>query len=149
MKKTRILLIVVLGLSLVFMLSMANMVFAADGNGLDQFFTTNTLNSNNTTTNNTTTNSSDDGFTDLTSQNTSNTVNTTNITNNTSSGIVNTTTNNTINTTNNTAVNRSVSNTNTLASTGLADNGALVLVVLVSIISAIYSFKKINDYKKI
>ena len=51
---------------------------------------------------------------------------------------------------NNTNVNRNVSNSNTLAKTGLSDtNGIVVFIVVLCGISAIYSYKKISDYKKI
>lgn len=56
--------------------------------------------------------------------------------------------NNNKNTNNN--VNRNVSNTETLAKTGLTDsNGFVAFIVVLCSVSAIYSFKKIRDYKKI
>lgn len=86
----------------------------------------------------------DSGFLDLTGN--------TNTSGNTSNNIALTTNNSNTNnsTTNNTTYNRSVSNTNSLANTGIADmNGAVVLVVIICGVSAVYSYKKISDYKKI
>ena len=41
-------------------------------------------------------------------------------------------------------------NVNTLAKTGLSDtNGIVALIVVVCGVSAIYSYKKVNDYKKL
>ena len=55
------------------------------------------------------------------------------------------------NTTNNTTtnkVNSTTSNSNSLAKTGIEDsNGMLAVILVVAGIVAIYSFKKINDYK--
>ena len=62
----------------------------------------------------------------------------------------NSTTNNTAtnNTTNNTS--KTNNNVNTLAKTGLSDtNGIVALIVVVCGVSAIYSYKKVNDYKKL
>ena len=69
-------------------------------------------------------------------------------TNNTTNNATTNTVNSTVNTTNN--VNRSVTNTNQLAKTGLTDsNGIIALIVVLCSISAIYSYKKVNDYKKL
>ena len=60
----------------------------------------------------------------------------------------NITANNTAN--NSTSTNRSVSNSNSLAKTGLTDSkGFVAVIVLICGISAIYSFKKISDYKRL
>ena len=73
-------------------------------------------------------------------ENTNNSITFNNITANNN----NTATNNSIST------NRSVSNSNSLAKTGVTDSkGFITLVVLICGISAIYSFKKISDYKKL
>ena len=46
--------------------------------------------------------------------------------------------------------NRNASNSNALAKTGLTDNsGAITLIVIVCVISAIYSYKKVSDYKNL
>lgn len=59
-------------------------------------------------------------------------------------------TNNASNSTNNTNSNRSVSNTNSLANTGLAQTGGIIALILVVCgVSAIYSYKKVNDYKNL
>lgn len=89
----------------------------------------------------------------------------TNTTNNSSAG---NTTNNTVsnnttnNVTNNTTIgniannsstnlsNRNVSNTNGLADTGLSTTGGTIaLIVVIGIISIVYSYKKVNDYKNL
>ena len=72
-----------------------------------------------------------------------NTATNNNVTNNT----IRNTTNNTSNTVN-TNANRNASNT--LAKTGLSNtNGIVALVLVVCAVSAIYSYKKVNDYKKL
>lgn len=125
-------------------LTFSNYVCAADDDPFLEITPTNTAtnettnNTNNTTTNETSnTNNSIFTNTENTSTNSSNSTLTTNsISNNT-------------NTSNNT-VNRSVSNTDTLAKTGLSDSkGTVTLIVVLCGISAIYSYKKINDYKKL
>ena len=79
-------------------------------------------------------------------QNTNNTTNSSLTANNTTNNTVrNTATNNT---TNNTS--KTNNNVNTLAKTGLSDtNGIVALIVVVCGVSAIYSYKKVNDYKKL
>ena len=75
--------------------------------------------------------------------------------NSTTNNIVNNITSNTAsNTTNNSnssslATNRSVSNNTTLAKTGINDFGGIGAIVLtICIISAVYSLKKISEYRK-
>ncbi len=51
---------------------------------------------------------------------------------------------------NNTATNREVSNSNQLADTGIGQTGGIIAIIMVvGIISAIYSYKKVDDYKKL
>ena len=58
--------------------------------------------------------------------------------------------NNSVRNANELNTNRNASNIATLAKTGLPNTGAIVAVVLVVCgISAIYSYKKVNDYKKL
>ncbi len=86
-------------------------------------------------------------FTDTDNTNTANTNTNTNTVGNSSL-----TTNDISNNTNtyNSVVNRNVTNTDTLAKTGLSDSkGMVTLIVVLCGISAIYSYKKINDYKKL
>lgn len=138
--------LVVLVISIGLIVTFSNFAYAADE---DPFFeikpentssneSTNT--STNETTNNTTnTDSNNSLFTNIESNNTT--------TNNSTL-----TTNNSVNTTNtsNNVTNRSVTNTETLAKTGLSDSkGMISLIVVICGISAIYSYKKINDYKKL
>ena len=76
--------------------------------------------------------------------------NTSNTNTNTTNNV--TLTSNTVNNTSNISsnVNRSVTNTEQLAKTGLTDsNGIIALIVVLCGISAIYSYKKVNDYKKL
>jgi len=137
--------IFVLVISIALVFTFSNLVLAAD----DDPFLPITQNTNaNTNTEQTNTNSvsntnsnSDSGNSLLT-----NTTNTTNTTNNA------TLTSNTVNNTTNISgnVNRSVTNTDQLAKTGLTDsNGIIALIVVLCGISAIYSYKKVNDYKKL
>ena len=80
-------------------------------------------------------------FTDTDNTNNTNTANNSSLVTN---DILNTTN------TNNNVVNRSVTNTDTLAKTGLSDSkGMVTLLVVLCGISAVYSYKKINDYKKL
>ena len=141
MIKSLLILIMSIGVILIF----SNLVYATDDDPFIQINSTSPSSneSNNTEANNTESNNTDTGnlFSNInTSNNTSNSIATNNNT-------VNNTTNTLTNT--NTA-NRSVSNTNTLAKTGLTDSkGMITLIVLVCGISAVYSYKKISDYKKL
>ena len=135
LKVLKKLVMVMLGIALIVLLS--GNVFAAD----DNLFTSVSSGNNTeaTTTNNTTGNDTNSATTNNTTSNTANSSLTTNTTRNTSSNTTNNTTSNT---------NRNV--TNTLAKTGLSNTGSIIaLVVVVCGISAVYSFKKVNDYKKL
>ena len=91
-----------------------------------------------------------DSFTDLTNTIDNSTTNTTtldNTTNNTTTN--NTVANNTINNTFLTTTNTSTRNNTTLPNTGLAENTPVILLVVVFAISAVYAYKKIQDYKNI
>ena len=122
-----------IGLIIIF----SNFVYAEDE---DPFIP---LTITNSTENNTTNNESNSLFTNINATNTNpSTVNTNNTINTTGTLTTNNTTNNT--------TNRSVSNTETLAKTGLTDsNGIVALIVIICAVSAIYSYKKINDYKRL
>ena len=139
--------LVIVMLSLVLVAVCSTSVFAADGD--DLFLSVNSTGNtaSNATDNNTT---SDNNTTNNTATNNTNTNNTTN----SSLTANNATTNNTVrntatnNTTNNTS--KTNNNVNTLAKTGLSDtNGIVALIVVVCGVSAIYSYKKVNDYKKL
>ncbi len=141
LKVLKKLVMVMLGIALMVVLS--GNVFAAD----DDLFTSVSSGNNTeaTTTNNTTGNDTNSATTNNTTSNTANSSLTTNSTSNT-----NTTRNTSSNTTNNTTSNANRNVTNTLAKTGLSNTGSIVaLVVVVCGISAVYSFKKVNDYKKL
>ena len=128
-------------LGLVFAIVCSGKVFAADEGLFTTIDSTNNT-SNSATDGNNTANTNNDTNTDA--NNTANGSLTTNSANNTNNSIRNTSTNNTANT------NRNVSNTATLAKTGLPNTGTIIAVVLVVCgISAIYSYKKVNDYKKL
>lgn len=128
-------------LGLVFAIVCSGKVFAADEGLFTTIDSTNNT-SNSATDGNNTANTNNDTNTDA--NNTANGSLTTNSANNTNNSIRNTSANNTANT------NRNVSNTATLAKTGLPNTGAIIAVVLVVCgISAIYSYKKVNDYKKL
>ena len=133
--------LVIVMLSLVLVAVCSTSVFATD----DDLFLS--VNSTGNTASNAT---SDNSTTNNTATNNTNTNNTTN----SSLTANNTTTNNTVR---NTATNNTTNNTsktnndvNTLAKTGLSDtNGIVALIVVVCGVSAIYSYKKVNDYKKL
>ena len=133
--------LVIVMLSFVLVAVCSTSVFATD----DDLFLS--VNSTGNTASNAT---SDNSTTNNTATNNTNTNNTTN----SSLTANNTTTNNTVrntatnNTTNNTS--KTNNNVNTLAKTGLSDtNGIVALIVVVCGVSAIYSYKKVNDYKKL
>lgn len=138
LKMIKKLFILIMTIGLVIMFS--NFVYAEDEDAFVSLTITNPT-ENNTTSNES--NTSNSLFTNINTTNTN-----TNVTNTNTAGTLTP-----INTTNNTAnntTNRSVSNTETLAKTGLTDsNGIVALIVIVCAVSAIYSYKKINDYKKI
>ena len=141
LKVLKKLVMVMLGIALIVVLS--GNVFAAD----DDLFTSVSSGNNTeaTTTNNTTGNDTNSATTNNTTSNTANSSLTTNSASNT-----NTTRNTSSNTTNNTTSNTNRNVTNTLAKTGLSNTGSIIaLVVVVCGISAVYSFKKVNDYKKL
>lgn len=144
LKVLKSLFIIMLSVGLI--LTISKVTFAADDDAdffsdlqAQNLFEDNGVNTN---ANNTNTNTSANNTNTNTKTNT-NTNNTLNLTTNT-----NTSLNNTANLTANTT-NRSVSNTNTLAKTGISDFSGLALVVVVAAISAIYSYKKVSDYRKI
>lgn len=140
--------LVIIMMSLVLIMVCGTYVFAA---GDDSVFTT--VDSSNTPTKTTT---SDGGFSNISSSNEADANNT--ATNNVvangslSTGNASNAANIT-NTVRSTAANNSSSNvnvTNTLAKTGLSNtNGMVALVIVVFGISAVYSLKKVNDYKKL
>lgn len=134
--------LVIVMLSLVLVAVCSTSVFAADGD--DLFLSVNSTGNtaSNATDNNTT---SDNNTTNNTATNNTNTNNTTNSSLTANNTVRNTATNNT---TNNTS--KTNNNVNTLAKTGLSDtNGIVALIVVVCGVSAIYSYKKVNDYKKL
>ena len=139
--------LVIVMLSLVLVAVCSTSVFATDD---DLFLSVNSTGNtaSNATDNNTTSGNNTTNNTSTNNTNTNNTTNSSLTANN------NTTTNNTVrntatnNTTNNTS--KTNNNVNTLAKTGLSDtNGIVALIVVVCGVSAIYSYKKVNDYKKL
>ena len=138
LKNVKKLLILIMTIGLIVMFS--NLVYAADE---DPFVSLTVTNSTENTVGNTESNTSNSLFTNINTTNTN-----TNVTNTNTSGTL--TTINTANNTANNTTNRSVSNTETLAKTGLTDsNGIVALIVIICAVSAIYSYKKINDYKRL
>ena len=133
------LLIIVLSLFVVFTYS--NMVFADDStDGLFEFEPVEEETGTNTsTTEPAANNSADNGLASLSENNASNNV----ATNNTNIATTNTNTTSIANNNNNNTA-------NTLADTGLSDSGSIVAIVLVICgISAVYSYKKVSDYRKL
>ena len=135
--------LVIVMLSLVLVAVCSTSVFAADGD--DLFLSVNSTGntSTNATDNNTTANNNTTNNTTNSNTNSNSSLAANNTTNNTTRNTTNKTTNNTSNTNTN-------RNVNTLAKTGLSDtNGIVALIVVVCGVSAIYSYKKVNDYKKL
>lgn len=141
--------IFVLVISIALVFTFSNLVLAADDDPflpITQNTNANPESNTNTNTEQTNTNSGSNTNSDSGNSLLTNTINTTNTTNN------GTLTSNTVNNTTNISsnVNRSVTNTEQLAKTGLTDsNGIIALIVVLCGISAIYSYKKVNDYKKL
>lgn len=156
-KLSKVKMFLILGISLSIIVAFSNFVYAVDD---DPFlnYAGNNSNSESQTSDNT---NSEDDFEQLplevnnTNANTNNNSNVDNtnkanelLTSNTNIQNTNLNSNKNNNTNNN--VNRNVSNTETLAKTGLTDsNGFVIFIVVLCSISAIYSFKKISEYKKI
>lgn len=97
-----------------------------------------------------------DGFQDMTSTLTNNTNNNANTNTNTNTNVnTNTNTSKNTNKTNTTADTNSLSNNTTiynntnLPKTGIEDSIPVAMLVVVFGISAVYAYKKINDYKNI
>ena len=141
----------ILVMSIGLVLTFSNLVYAEDE---DPFFaitaTEESSNENSNTSSNEqqATNTDTPLFSEIENTNTNNT--NTNTANANSIGNSSITTNDILNNTNNNVVNRSVTNTDTLAKTGLSDSkGMVTLIVVLCGISAVYSYKKINDYKKL
>lgn len=171
-KILRNLFMIMLSLILVFSLAQMNVVFAAD-NGT--FFTNgNNENGDNTnyvpispepsgnsteneTSNNSSNNNSSSGPNNTSNNNSNSNSNSTsnnNSNNNSNSNSSNRTNNTSNNNSNNNSSNRNVSNNNSnnqnLAETGLSGtSGIIALIIVICGISAIYSFKKVNDYKNL
>ena len=97
----------------------------------------------------------DDGFESLThtllnGNNTNNSDNNTNIAdNNTNQALNNTNTNNVVNNTNNSSVYNNTNTNTNLPKTGIEDSIPVAMLVVVFGISAVYAYKKVNDYKNI
>ena len=138
MKKTSLLkVVVVIGLSLLLVANLVSVVLADDLNW-DDPITSNTATGTNTNTN--TSNTS-------TTTNSISTPETTNsITTNTSG---NTSYSGSTTTTLNTSTNDTENEVNKLAYTGIENNSMLVVVILIGVIAAGYSFKKIREYNNI
>ena len=158
MKNLKKLIVVIF--SLILILNCSSVAFAADSDDNENLFLELTEdnssaggnNTSNNTNNNTNENSifqpMDDDENETrnnTSNNNTNNSNTnTNISINSSSQNTNTNRNVSGNT------NRNTSNSNSLADTGIANFGGIVaLIVVVCVISTIYSYKKVNDYKNL
>ena len=142
--------LVVLVISIGLIVTFSNFAYAADE---DPFFEIKPENTSSNESTNTSTNETTNNTTNNTTNTDSNNSLFTNIeSNNTTTNNSTLTTNNSVNTTNtsNNVTNRSVTNTETLAKTGLSDSkGMISLIVVICGISAVYSYKKINDYKKL
>lgn len=128
-------------LTAIIVLAYSNIVLAEDDDSINSIFGDSDSSSQQSSSN-----SEDEDFTELTSSsNSSNSSNTNSNNSNTNTNSSLTTNSNT-----NSNTNRSVSNTNQLAKTGIENNGGIIaLFVLICGISAIYSYKKVNEYKSL
>lgn len=149
MKNLKVVFIILL--SVVLVLVCSNFVLAADDEDINSLFGETSGSSENSENSNSEEDEDEEGesFDIITKSN-----NTNNNSNNTSNNTSNTNSAATLNTANNTNTNantnRSVSNTNELAKTGIENNGGVITVfVLVCGISAVYSYKKFNEYKNL
>ena len=134
-------------ISIGLMFALTSFVYAADDDPFIEITPQNTTSQSSNEIANTTPASTDNNTANSLFDNTTtnNTNTNTNSNNSVSNGLI--TTNNTL--TNN-SVNRSVSNTETLAKTGIGDSkGMIAVFVVICGISAVYSYKKVNDYKKL
>lgn len=139
--------LVVIMLSLVFILVCSNVAFAAEG---DDIFLEINATDNNAATNGSATNNSVSTSGNNTSGSVTNNINSTNNSNSSTLATNNSSATNNTNRNANSNSNRSVSNTNALANTGLAQTGGIIaLIVVICGVSAIYSYKKVNDYKNL
>lgn len=133
-KLVRNLLIIVLAFAVMFVFVKATSVFAEDDDLFQRINATNDASTAGNTAG--TTNTAGTGNTATTNQ----TGNTTSIGNISGSNTSVT----------NQVTNRSISNTNELADTGIGSTGGIItLIVVVCGISAIYSYRKVNDYKNL
>ena len=148
MKKTSLLkVVVVIGLSLLLVANLVSVVFADDSDWIDPdpIASNTTNNTISNTISNTSTNSNTSNNSTITNSITTpepiNSI-TTNTSNNTSySGGTTTTLN--------TSTNDTENEVNNLAYTGIENNSMLVVVILIGVIAAGYSFKKIKEYNNI
>lgn len=144
MKKMKKLAVIILSVCLIMVF--ANSVFAADDDDLFKAVTS-TNNTSNSTTNESS--ASNNTNTDANTSNTNNSL-ASNTNSNSSNTANNTTRNTNTNTNSNTNSNTNRNVTNTLAKTGLSNTGSIIaLVVVVCGVSAIYSYKKVSDYKRV
>lgn len=134
---------IVLGLSLMVIMSLTNLVLATSD---DEFDWNNAVVVNSTDDDTNTTNTADDNTTNTADDNTTNTTgtNSTNDTNSTNgTNISNSVANNVSNNTSNTS-------TNDLADTGIGNTNMIIaLVVVVGLGVAIYSYKRIKEYNNV
>lgn len=138
-KLVRNLFVIVSVFAIMFVLIQTNSVFAEEGDlfDFDNFQRIEATDGNNTSGNNTAGGNVANG----TGNNTSNA---NQAGNNTSIG------NMAGNNTSNQVANRNISNSNELADTGIgATSGIITLIVVICGISAVYSYKKVNDYKNL
>lgn len=148
MKKSNLLKIILVGILSLMLVFVATQVFADDSDGFEELIISNTTNSDaNNTTDTNTTNSTDANSTDTNTANTLNTTNTTNTLNTTNTA--NNTSNTSLSTYNNTTNNLSSYNNSNLPSTGLGETTSVVFIIAVLVISAVYAYKKVQDYKNI
>ena len=142
MKKLELLkIMVVVGLSLIMVLSITNLVFAADE---DDFDWDNAIVTNNSVDSNAIMNNIDMNNIDMNNIDINNLNSINNLSNINSSSLGTSTSNyNTSNTT-------TTTNANKLANTGVSNfNGTIALVIVLGVIVAIYSYKKVNEYKNV
>lgn len=144
MKNSKLMKIILVGVLTLMLIVVATQVFADDDDGFQDL--TGTISSNTNTTDSDANNTSTDANNTSIGNNTSNNSTTDSLT--TSNNTVNNTTNNSVY--NNVSNNLSSSyNNSNLPSTGLGETTSVIFIIAVLIISALYAYKKVQDYKNL
>lgn len=136
--------IIVIGLSLILVLSFASYVLADDTNTDFDWDDAEIVGGNNVTGNNVTGNTAGNTTNNVSGNNTNNTNNSGNLLNSVGTNTSNNSRNNTTN-----RVGNNVVSSNSLAYTGSENGGIIAIIAVAGAIVTIYSYMKIKEYKNI